>query len=427
MAIFNNSNSDVDISIITFFENKEKIVFSGVNKASYQTLTNNNYFKKLFELHHPELSTSNTFNNKKNVIQYLCDRHPTNCWKVASCVFQTGRLNFSSLFLNAAIPCEIKELIEQQAALKTQLVEVSAKFDQAKLEHEQTQHLLASNNSNREAKRTVMSMNRQAEFANFHQNIVPNLQTKLAPRMPTKDDALQSYLEFDGRLLPVINLATYQGLNRAKESLETSLEGVKDSLIKLQKPDFVFNNEKNKICALLNCNLVEFILEFVKKPENLNERDIAIVKSTSRLYAITINHEGRINSTMFNLACYTLRAKITNFCVDTEAENQGEKNPVLKTNAKKIDDVIEEERYANALNECLTSIAEANFSIETFTEQVECLFSSRRKAFEDKNSIRDDLRREIQARYGDEALMNLDQSALKVTHPNYCRGECGQG
>ncbi len=115
--------------IASFLNNQDKVILSGVNHAAFNLFSNKLYFKLVFRSDHPALVKSPVFNDKQCVIQYLCDRHPTNCWKVLSCMFQTGIFTFSRSFLSEAIPFEIEKLKKERATLQAQLNKTTPLLD----------------------------------------------------------------------------------------------------------------------------------------------------------------------------------------------------------------------------------------------------------------------------------------------------------
>ena len=77
MTIFPNSISDADRIIISFCDVGSLVNLSGVNLNAYQALSNNSFFKDLFNFQHPSLEQY-----KDKLFTKLRSCHPTNCFKI---------------------------------------------------------------------------------------------------------------------------------------------------------------------------------------------------------------------------------------------------------------------------------------------------------------------------------------------------------
>ena len=108
MSIFPNIVRDLNLSIISYLDGRDLIRLSRVNKAAYQTISNDT-FKKLFIEKHPQ------FNSIKNEFVFLCDNYPKVCWKIACCVLlKAPRLRQS--LLADAVPKMIAHLMNRQVS-----------------------------------------------------------------------------------------------------------------------------------------------------------------------------------------------------------------------------------------------------------------------------------------------------------------------
>ena len=104
MTIFNQlcMPSDIELHMISFLPHEDQVTVSGVNTKAYKILSNNGYFYNLFLMKYCSFETGEKCLEKQ--LEILCNRHPSNCWKVACCFFQASRMNFSHAFFNEEIP-----------------------------------------------------------------------------------------------------------------------------------------------------------------------------------------------------------------------------------------------------------------------------------------------------------------------------------
>src|SRR6267154_3008058 len=151
MSIINPLLSrDVEKFIISFLDSQDQVNFSGVSKAAYKMLSNNEHFKGLFNKYflfgqNEAFLSKKTFDKK---FEHLCIGHPTNCWKVACSVFQTRNLKFSESIIDEEILIKHlkKKQLEDQAKLKEICGDSSGDLfsliHQAQLAHEETKDML---------------------------------------------------------------------------------------------------------------------------------------------------------------------------------------------------------------------------------------------------------------------------------------------
>lgn len=138
MTIFNSSSSlselnipsEIDRKIISFLPYKDQVILSGLNKAAYYILSNNTYFKELFSTKYCSFENGNSegnllFNEK---IALFCNYHPNNCWKVACCVFQVGKVIFSCGFIQETTPKEIDQLKSKKNRCEIRIKEICGNF-----------------------------------------------------------------------------------------------------------------------------------------------------------------------------------------------------------------------------------------------------------------------------------------------------------
>ncbi len=408
MSVFNNSITDVDYRVANFLTNQDKIVFSGVNRTTYQLFSNNFYFKLVFQSDHPGLVKSAVFKDKHCVIQYLCDRHPTNCWKVLSCMFQTGIFTFSRSFLNAAIPFEIEKLKKEQVILEAQLDETTPLLQEAELAHNQTKYLLESDNAVDEALRIMVFADREAEFKNHMANAVDRTKENWM------EAALAIALDFDGRLLPVANLKKYQLLKDQEQGIKYNLDAVKRSLSTLENSDmstFVFQNEKIKINDLYFTNLRKYMFEISRKTEKLTPVDLEEFSSKIICYSnandtVALSLDDTFSADNLLTSVINIKYYIS---TKSPSEKESQNSSILDSNCNEIllliDEKIENKKYNNQLETCIGFLAASNFSITSFETQTNSLHDQFPEISLEK--INDDLRRLAQARYGDAALKQL--------------------
>jgi hypothetical protein len=88
---------EVEMYIISFLPSKDQVVLSGVHQRAYIVLSNDSYFKDLLQQKYPSLKNGAPIEKK---FENLYVMHPNNCWKVACCVLQTGRVMFNQEFLD---------------------------------------------------------------------------------------------------------------------------------------------------------------------------------------------------------------------------------------------------------------------------------------------------------------------------------------
>src|SRR2546426_977063 len=113
---------DLDRKIISYLDNDNLVVLSGINRRTYGVLSNDSFFKELFEKQHPFLvGLNNVFKNLR-----LC--HPHNCWKVACCILRKEIFSVSSSFLKESIPLISQCLKLQKAHLEVALKEICGHF-----------------------------------------------------------------------------------------------------------------------------------------------------------------------------------------------------------------------------------------------------------------------------------------------------------
>ena len=98
--------------MLSFLPHQDQVALSGVNKKAYQVLSNDSYFYDLFLKKYCSLEQGEK--RLEGQLKHLCFLHPSNCWKVACCVFQASRINFSQQFFDEALPKEVAHLSEEK-------------------------------------------------------------------------------------------------------------------------------------------------------------------------------------------------------------------------------------------------------------------------------------------------------------------------
>src|SRR5579871_3853206 len=116
---------EVEQFILTNYLGATDLVKYRLVRKSASVFLDEAKFKELFRDRHPFLCKR----DKPLEIQfkYLCDIYPSKCWKVASCVFETGNLKFCDSFINEGIKIQVKNLEDQINHLEAELEKVCGK------------------------------------------------------------------------------------------------------------------------------------------------------------------------------------------------------------------------------------------------------------------------------------------------------------
>lgn len=123
MSILPNLPDEINSIIVCFADNQSLVNLSGVNKTAYQTLTNDVFFKKLFEMQHPQIA------KLKNTFQILCATHPGNCWKIVCCALSDGAwFHASNAFYKEGIPVISVYLNSEKIRLETEIKSICGSY-----------------------------------------------------------------------------------------------------------------------------------------------------------------------------------------------------------------------------------------------------------------------------------------------------------
>jgi hypothetical protein len=115
--IFPRSSHDAESQIISFLDDRNLVVLSGVNRSAYHVLSNK-FFNQCFADHHPYLAKFD------NVFKVLRDGHPNNCWKVVCCALSERYLRISPSFVREAVPLIREHLISKKMQYEMEIEKV---------------------------------------------------------------------------------------------------------------------------------------------------------------------------------------------------------------------------------------------------------------------------------------------------------------
>jgi hypothetical protein len=205
----------------------------------------------------------------------LCFSHPTNCWKVACCVFQTGKLNFSQSFIDEEVQLHIDGLEKEKAKIEVELEGISEEVNQAKLIHEVTKSMLAEDDN-----RTIEKLipERRDEYNAFIQDI--------ENRDPSFKEYIKGLLAFDQRLSPIVNDEIYTNLKQKKDAISFELKSVdkkichyknlstEESLKYRSEMGEELNDYFDDLTIFFKNALETQLLAIIQKPKKLTAADI---------------------------------------------------------------------------------------------------------------------------------------------------------
>ncbi len=265
--------SEVENYIISAFLDAPNLVkFSLVNKRASLFLSNEK-FKELFADRHPHLCKSAESLQKK--FQYLCDRYPTKCWKIASCVFETGNLNFTASVLSDGCVLEINFLEGAISRAKPELKKICGKdyedwdspIHQAWLEHVKTKDVLGDNP---EAFVDSIVQERKEEFA------------KILSKNQPIENTIHEIVAFDERLLPYANYVRYQRLEETRKELASTVDTAEIQLEGLKNPENGQPNLTQFECVLdkfFHDALKDQLIELINNQKPLTDEECKLILS----------------------------------------------------------------------------------------------------------------------------------------------------
>ncbi len=229
----------------------------------------NDKFKELFADRHPQLCKSVESLQKK--FQFLCDAYPTKCWKIASCVFETGNLNFTASVLNDGYLMEIKTRDNQIKEYKSELKKICGDFPYdpaspihlAWVEHAKTKDVLGD---------------QPGRFT------LPILQEKkdkfgeiLFKEQPV-EETFREIIAFDKRLLPYANHIRYEKMEADRSNLQWHLDIAEGSVSTVDQ-------FTRRLEWFFQCELDVQLREMIVKQEPLTDEDCEVFLSALKIWA----------------------------------------------------------------------------------------------------------------------------------------------
>ncbi len=252
--ISSSLNSDAENLIVgRYLSPCEQITYSGVNKAARQALSNE-YFKKLFEERYP---------HHKNQFQFLSERYPDNCWKVALYVFETGNLKFNQSFLREGCSAVIKILDKRIDESNAKRIKICGDFpyDPASPIHRAWVEHAKTNNS--------LALDEIAFVDKFVNERKDNLQ-EVAFHLINEGNSRVFFP--DGQLPRWINLLEYQILESSREQIVLSITDAINTQMK-------FTRDTNELKTSLESFFSEILFDemdmcaFAEKPNPITHED----------------------------------------------------------------------------------------------------------------------------------------------------------
>ena len=110
--------TDLDFKIFSYLNPQSVVSFSATHSHSHKVLSNDIFFKKLFQVRYP--AASNCGKTLKNLVHF----HPLNCWKVACCFFTRGFSQKPPSAFIQAIPQILQSLQAQITEYELDLVKI---------------------------------------------------------------------------------------------------------------------------------------------------------------------------------------------------------------------------------------------------------------------------------------------------------------
>ena len=260
---------EVEQFILTAFLSRPDLLGYRLVRTSASIIFDEKKFKELFGDRHPDLCKS--VKPLEIQFQYLLGRYPDKCWKVASCVFETGNLKFTASLAHEGWLLEVKLLEDEISRKEPKLKKLwgdyyqhsASQCHQAWLAHTETQNALGND---AEAFADSIVKERKLELAMILSKIQP------------VEDTFHEIIAFDERLLPYANFMRHKMLKEAGDDLFVEVRNAKVQLAWFKNPGGLFLF-KYRLGKFFKDALKDQIVQLINKQEPLTGEECDFILS----------------------------------------------------------------------------------------------------------------------------------------------------
>ncbi len=354
---------DVEKYIISAFLDAPNLVkFSLVNKSASIFLSNEK-FKELFAERHPHLKDSKSFVKK---VQILSESLPSNCWKIVSCVFHTGSLNFSESLVRQGCTIKVKILEDKIERQTLELKRIGGSDEQdsdslihkAAVEHEKTGLEIPSVETIIQGREEEFEAIDELTLAFIHLDSFKDLDSAIN----VFENCANKWIAFDNRLLPAVNSGRCKYLECYRQMVkwnlfidETDLSEIKNS----KSGTLNLSGYKQSLESFFRDAYKYWMDAILDKRGPLTEEDCNAFRAAFSLWAPVSGQDDLISSAFFFLKRQTMMQPVDHNAI----------NPHYNSNLEKIDQVLGELCF-NHLVDSYAKQPLGYFSITNFEEQI---------------------------------------------------------